>query len=511
MRFWVSTEHYSGLGAARLANVFGISADKVLRMRTSHTIGAKLLTAFGAMIALTVALSYSSLTSISAFKSQFDHAIDATVLRMSLSEDIATANFQMISAQRGTILSAFAKDTVELEADKVTFRQKAELIRKSLDEIKPLLVSEEGKRLAEEIAASKDEWLPHFEEISRLCASDNVIEANRIRKDIVTPIYEKISAAAAGLVAQQHEFLAQDKAAAAEQSAHSRWIALILLGLGIVTGVSVTFLVKNINRTLRHAVSELYRGAEEVTSAASQVAASSQSLANGASSQAASLEETSASSEEIRAMANQNTETTRSAASLATESQRRFIDANRVLDQMVAAMGEINESSSKISKIIKVIDEIAFQTNILALNAAVEAARAGEAGLGFAVVADEVRNLAQRCAQAAKDTASLIEDSSAKSAEGKAKVDQVAGFLHIVTGESNKVKTLVDEVNLGSQEQVRGIEQIAKAIVQMERLTQGAAANAEESAAAAEELTAQSKAVKDVVGRLAAMVGSDAA
>jgi methyl-accepting chemotaxis protein len=480
-------------------------------MRTSHTIGAKLLTAFGAMIALTAVLSYSSLMSISGFKSQFDHAIDTTVLKITLSEAIASANFQMLAAQRGMILSTFAKDAAELQKDKQAFRQNAELIRKSLDEIRPLLVAEEGKRLAGEIAAGKDDWLPQFDEMARQCDSDNAVEANRIRKDIATPIYDRIRVAAAELAAQQNAFLVQDKAAAADQSAHSRWIAFILLGLGILTGVSVVSLVKNINRTLRQAVSELYRGAEEVTSAASQVAASSQSLANGASSQAASLEETSASSEEIRAMANQNTETTRSAAGLATESQQKFTDANRVLDQMVAAMGEINESSSKIAKIIKVIDEIAFQTNILALNAAVEAARAGEAGLGFAVVADEVRNLAQRCAQAAKDTASLIEDSGAKSAEGKAKVDQVAGFLRIVTGESNKVKTLVDEVNLGSQEQVRGIEQIAKAIVQMERLTQGAAANAEESAAAAEELTAQSKAVKDVVGRLAAMVGSAAA
>jgi methyl-accepting chemotaxis protein len=479
-------------------------------MRTSHTIGAKLLTAFGAMIALTVALSYSSLTSISAFETQFDNAIDRTVSNLTLAETISAANSGMIAAQRGVILSTYAKDTSERENDKQDFRNYADLMRKSLDRINPLLTTDENKRMAGELIASEAEWLPRFEDLARQSDLGNADEANRICKQVTASIYKGIEANARLLVARQHEFLSQDKATAAEQSAHSRWIAYILLGLGIVTGVSVTFLVKNINRTLRHAVSELYRGAEEVTSAASQVAASSQSLANGASSQAASLEETSASSEEIRAMANQNTETTRSAASLATESQRRFIDANRVLDQMVAAMGEINESSSKISKIIKVIDEIAFQTNILALNAAVEAARAGEAGLGFAVVADEVRNLAQRCAQAAKDTASLIEDSSAKSAEGKAKVDQVAGFLHIVTGESNKVKTLVDEVNLGSQEQVRGIEQIAKAIVQMERLTQGAAANAEESAAAAEELTAQSKAVKDVVGRLAAMVGSDA-
>ena len=183
---------------------------------------------------------------------------------------------------------------------------------------------------------------------------------------------------------------------------------------------------------------------------------------------------------------------------------------NQSLDQSVVAMGEINTQSDKIARIIKVIDEIAFQTNILALNAAVEAARAGEAGMGFAVVADEVRNLAQRCAQAARDTSALIEESIAKSNDGKTKVDQVATAIRAITEDGGKVKTLVDEVNLGSQEQVRGIEQIAKAIAQMDRVTQKTAADAEETASAAEELNAQSETLKDIVDRLTAMVGGGA-
>jgi methyl-accepting chemotaxis protein/methyl-accepting chemotaxis protein-1 (serine sensor receptor) len=210
-------------------------------------------------------------------------------------------------------------------------------------------------------------------------------------------------------------------------------------------------------------------------------------------------------------MARKNSENSRVAADLMTDSQNKFAQANISLDQSVVAMAEINTQSDKIAKIIKVIDEIAFQTNILALNAAVEAARAGEAGMGFAVVADEVRNLAQRCAQAAKDTASLIEESIAKSNDGKVKVDQVATMIRAITDEASKVKTLVDEVNLGSQEQARGIEQIGKAIIQMEQVTQKTAANAEESASAAEELNAQSETLKDVVDKLAAMVGGGAA
>jgi methyl-accepting chemotaxis protein/methyl-accepting chemotaxis protein-1 (serine sensor receptor) len=170
-------------------------------------------------------------------------------------------------------------------------------------------------------------------------------------------------------------------------------------------------------------------------------------------------------------------------------------------------MNDINDSSAKISKIIKVIDEIAFQTNILALNAAVEAARAGEAGMGFAVVADEVRNLSQRCAQAAKDTTTLIEDSVAKSSGGKAKLGLVAGSIQRITAQSLEIKTLVDEVSLGSQEQTDGIGQISKALNRMENVTQGSAASAEESAAAAEQLNAQSEALNDIVTRLNEIIG----
>lgn len=183
------------------------------------------------------------------------------------------------------------------------------------------------------------------------------------------------------------------------------------------------------------------------------------------------------------------------------------MNTHQVLDGTVAAMTEINSSSDKISKINKVIDEIAFQTNILALNAAVEAARAGEAGMGFAVVADEVRNLAHRCSQAAKDTAELIEESITRSRDGKAKVDAVASAVRTIGEESEKVKAIVDEVSVGSQEQSRGIAQIGKAIMHMERMTQNAAATAEESASAAEELNAQSMALNDIARSLTAMVG----
>ncbi len=292
--------------------------------------------------------------------------------------------------------------------------------------------------------------------------------------------------------------------------ARLKWLAWLVLLLSVGLGSGTLFLfVRSLTRALRQAVTELTEGAGQVASASAQVASSSQALAQGSSEQAASLEETSASSEEITSMTQKNAENSSTAATLMTDVDQRVTEGNRTLEEMMQSMQEITGSSDKISKIIKVIDEIAFQTNILALNAAVEAARAGEAGMGFAVVADEVRSLAQRSAQAAKDTSALIEESITKSNEGSTRLQRVADVMRAITESTVKVKTLVDEVNLGSQEQARGIQQISKAITQMDHVTQGTAASAEQGASASEELSAQAEAMGQAVRKLSGMVDSD--
>ena len=283
-------------------------------------------------------------------------------------------------------------------------------------------------------------------------------------------------------------------------------LALTALALLVSAGIAAV-VIRSAIRSLRAVSVQLSSQDEGIARAASQIAAASQELASGAAEQASSLEEAAASEEEINSMARKNSENSRSAAELVNQSQQKFDVANRSLDQMVMSFGQIHSESEKISKIIKVIDEIAFQTNILALNAAVEAARAGEAGLGFAVVADEVRNLAQRCAQAAKDTAALIEGSIAKTKEGKMKVDQVAAAIRAITEESASIKLLVDDADQSSQEQTRGINEVARAITQIEQVAQGNAANAEKTASSAAELSAQSANLKELVSQVTAIVG----
>jgi hypothetical protein len=258
-------------------------------------------------------------------------------------------------------------------------------------------------------------------------------------------------------------------------------------------------------------VTSLRAMSEQTASAAGEVATAAQSLSQGATEQAASLEETSASMEEMASMTRQNAENSQTAAALMGEVDAKVQGSNAALGDMVASMASIQESSQQVAKIIKTIDEIAFQTNILALNAAVEAARAGEAGMGFAVVADEVRSLAQRSAQAARDTAVLIEQSIQRAQGGNARVEQVAAAIAGITESVTKVKGLVDQVSQASRQQSQGIDQVSQAISQMEKVTQTTAATAEESAAASEELTAQAQGSMQVVTRLEELVGAGTA
>jgi methyl-accepting chemotaxis protein len=274
-----------------------------------------------------------------------------------------------------------------------------------------------------------------------------------------------------------------------------------------VIGVLIAFyMTRSISFPIKAVATTLTAGAEQTAAAARQVSSSSQSLAEGSSEQAASLEETSASLEEISGMTKRNAESATQAKDLAGQTRTAADTGAADMEEMKRAMDAIKGSSDDISKIIKTIDEIAFQTNILALNAAVEAARAGEAGMGFAVVAEEVRNLAQRSAQSAKETAGKIEDSVKRSEHGGVICGKVAQSLGEIVAKARQVDTLVAEIAQASAEQTQGIEQVNTAVSQLDKVTQSNAASAEESAAAAEELNGQARTQKDSVAELLALV-----
>jgi methyl-accepting chemotaxis protein len=280
------------------------------------------------------------------------------------------------------------------------------------------------------------------------------------------------------------------------------------VGLGLLLGTAAAFLIiRGVNRVLAATAETLSGSAQLVASAAGQVYASSQSLAEGSSEQAASLEEIGSSIEELTSMTKLNAGHADSGKQASHDARSAAESGAEHMARMQEAMDAIARSSGEISKIIKTIDEIAFQTNILALNAAVEAARAGEAGAGFAVVAEEVRNLAQRSAVAAKETATKIEDSTRKSAQGAEISAIVAKELATIVEKAREVDRLVNEVASASREQSEGLVQINGAISQLDKVTQGNAAGAEETASAAEQLNAQSTELLQASAGLAALVG----
>ena len=252
---------------------------------------------------------------------------------------------------------------------------------------------------------------------------------------------------------------------------------------------------------LDEALSQVAQGTEQVSAAGQQISSGSQSLAQGANEQASSLEEVSSSLEEMASMTKQNAENASQAKELAGIANNNTAQGKQDMTRMSDSINKIKVSSDQTAKIVKTIDEIAMQTNLLALNAAVEAARAGEAGRGFAVVAEEVRNLAQRSAQAAKNTADMIADSVRNADEGvKIAVDVSKSFESIATSNA-KVNDLISEIAAASQEQSQGIDQVNTAVAQMDKVTQQNAANSEESASAAEELSSQAEELQNMVGQ----------
>lgn len=280
-------------------------------------------------------------------------------------------------------------------------------------------------------------------------------------------------------------------------------VTIITVGIGIILALAIS---RSITGPIYAIMADLTGGASEISLASGQIASASQLLATGVASQASSIEKTMVSMDGISAMTRQNADHTSEANSIMVDTSGAIHSAGLFMKELNVSMEEISVASEETSKIIKTIDEIAFQTNLLALNAAVEAARAGEAGAGFAVVADEVRNLAMRAAEAAKDTAEMIDDTVNKVAGGREIVAKTNNSFQAVEENSSKISTLIGEISTASNEQSEEINHVGLSISTMEEVTQQNASTAEECAAASEEMTGQAKSLQGMVGHLQAVV-----
>jgi methyl-accepting chemotaxis protein len=500
-------------------------------MRKHLTIGQKLSASFGVVLALALLLSYSSLATVSRLGGSLAVAVnrDAKVadligeIKLDLREMKELSTKTQFSYAVGNVLKVNSWQLTGLRSlgdcggchafgaadeHRREFAAVADRAMANTNQLLPLLSQEGSRAAAEEIRNAIGQWRQVFEEYLQNVGRSDFAGGHALVTDRMEPLLAEVDKAAQVLADQQQTLRASSRDSAVQSVRRSKLTTLLLIGASLLCGAMLVLAIRNINRLLRSAVCDLNQGAHRVYTDAEEVRAASHALEEGASSQASAIEQTSASSEEVNATANQNADFAAKTTAVVKQVRQQMMGTNEVLDQTMAAMKEIGHSSERISNIIQVIDEIAFQTNLLALNAAVEAARAGETGKGFAVVADEVRTLAQRCAAAAKDTADLIGESMARSKEGQSRLDELTERIHSMSQATESVTTLADQVQRGSQEQARAMQEIGAALIQMQCLTEKTAANAQQGTAVGERLSTESKALEEVVERLDALVGS---
>lgn len=475
----------------------------------SWTISRRIALAFAAMLLITLLLGAVGWWRLS--------GVSDSITRLANNTLPAVLNLREVGAlTRDNITTIMQYDKAETDAERRAILEHIAANRARIDELfkeyEPLILDAEGRRLFEAVKKSRDAFIVVRTPYLELARDGTEQDQKKMLKEKVIPAFEAVIEALDALTEHKE---AQGSAAArnGEAAAHSgvRLIRLALAASVILAGLLSWQIVRSTNRVLCDLAANLDQGATQTASAARQVSAASQNLSSGASEQAASVEETSASLEEMSSMIRSTADNAEKAKALAGEAHAVAQAGSRTMLEMNQAMAAIDASSAEVAKIVKNIDEIAFQTNILALNAAVEAARAGEAGAGFAVVADEVRSLAQRSAAAAKETADKIEAAIASSRAGSASCARVGESLTQIAQKVSSTDALVAEIATAAREQAQGIEQINTAITQMDQVTQSNSASAEESASAAEELDAQAASLKDMVGQLRQLVGGMAA
>jgi len=470
------------------------------------TVGKRLLSAFSVTFILILSLLGLYVQQSRQSNQQLSQVLHTFNKKLEIANAVELATTEMQGAQRGLMLAYEAKDTASAPQYIQLYQDSSRKIDDNLAQFEPLVATDAERSALTKVQENLTTWKPRFQELVTICASGDLEKAYALRSQNKL-ISAAMHTAAKGIVVEQERSLAAAEADSTVAVARSLWLTVLAILVSLVLGVLVYLQVGRITSSLRQMVLQLDEGASQLAEGANHISAASQTLAAGTSEQAFSIGETTAASEQISAMTRRNAENAAKASGLMQDTTALVGDANRSLGQMQESMHAINESSTKVGDIIKIIDQIAFQTNILALNAAVEAARAGEAGKGFAVVADEVRNLAHRSAQAAKDTTALIEESTGRSHEGRSKLELVATSIRAITESSAQVKGLVEEVKSGSLEQTKGIQLISAQMSTIEKVTQSAAASAEEGAATGEEMQAQANSLAGIVRNLREMVG----
>ncbi|MFB3925134.1 MAG: methyl-accepting chemotaxis protein [Syntrophales bacterium] len=474
-------------------------------MSTSNLqLGTRLSLGFAAVLILLVIMAYLGINRLGMINDNLDQIVDNDNRKVAWANDIIQQVDIIAIATRNLALS---RDPEFIQKEKERIETARTKYKEDFDRLTNTLKSEQGKALLKEINELTIQLKSLNNRVMELGLAMQGEEVAKLVTQDLEPIQKKLNAAIESLIRYQEEKTAQSVKSAARAYASAR-LFLILIGSAAIVlgGLIAFFLTRSITRPINRIIEALTEGADQVTCASDQVSSASRALAQGAQQQAASVEETSSSLEEMSSMTKTNADNAGEANSIIKTSLRDMEEANKVMADLIASMEEISSESEKTQAIVKTIDEIAFQTNLLALNAAVEAARAGEAGAGFAVVAEEVRNLAMRAADAARNTTGLIETTVSKIKQGTLLAGKTHEAFEKVTDGAVKIGQLVGDIAAASHEQAQGIEQVNRAVAEVDKVIQQNAAQAEESSAASEQMNAQSRKMKNLVRELISLV-----
>jgi methyl-accepting chemotaxis protein/methyl-accepting chemotaxis protein-1 (serine sensor receptor) len=469
-------------------------------------VSAKLLIGFGMMFAVALFLSGAWFWQSRGLTQELEKAVNVMARKQQLAGQIGTAAAEMLTAENGIVLGSILQRGEAVVQSQQKFREQSHRMEQALADFRPLCDTATLSRVNALMALLASAASAH-QEMMQYLEKQQFDVVQKTFDESVQPRLREISSQADNLVRQENDRLAGAADAAHERSVHTHWMIAGFMMLALAAAATVLGIVQQINSGLRDLAGEISTGAAQVATAAAQVYRASRSLAQCASQEETALEQTSSSMEEMSSVTHKNKDNSSATAGLMQESEKVVDAAERTVRELSASMHEISASGEKITQVVKVIDDIAFQTRILSLNAAVEAARAGASGAGFAVVADEVGRLAQQCADAARNTGEMIEDMVARVRDGGGKLGRAAETIQAVVQQTAKMKVLVDEVNVGSLEQSKGIDGVSKAVAQMQQIAQKTAADAQETASAGQELDSDAEALNKIVNKMHALVG----
>ncbi|HBF37431.1 MAG TPA: hypothetical protein DDW50_08940 [Firmicutes bacterium] len=473
-------------------------------MKSKVKLQTRLLMGFGSLLGIIILLIVFTLLSLNQIDSKMKEIVDHNVYKLTLYDDMQ----KLILEVTNSINTVALLDDPFQKQQEINKIENARLHYNQLQkEIEKTSATQQGRLIRANIDKAEAVAKPLNDQVIQLAMANQKDAAGYLVISQAGPACQKWINVIEQAVHVQQASNQKDLVVANSINCGLILLMALLGGIAIILGIGITFyMTRIIIKPIADIANRLSEGAGQVAAASSQLSASAGQLSQGSAEQASAIEETSSTLQEAASMLEQTSNNTAQAFELSEKAKESANKGNIEMKQMMASMEKIKKSSNDIVNVVKVIDDIAFQTNILALNAAIEAARAGEAGMGFAVVAEEVRNLAGRSAQAAKDTTTMIESNIELASTGVLDAQNVHNDLSEIVDQAKKVHELMNEISSASAEQAQGVEQVTKAMTQMETVTQQNAATAEEGASASEELTAQADSTRKIVQDLSQLV-----